>query len=122
MFKKNTATMLRDIGEQIAARPNARRKAGVAIESDLHDDILTYCRERGWVAVHSRMDKPSTTAKGVADFIIFADRGRTFAIECKSRSGKRTVDQIGFMMQLNKLGHACYLVKSMDEFRKIVEP
>jgi hypothetical protein len=92
----------------------------VEAEADLHDEIIAHCRSKGWAYAHNRMDKKSTAGNGVADFIIFADSGRVFAIECKSRSGKRTVAQMGFAMQLNKLGHKCWCIKSMEEFKEIV--
>lgn len=101
-----------------AARPDDK---AAGPESDLHDDIETYCREHGWAYVHSRMDKKSTTAKGVADWVIFADKGRIFTIEAKSKTGKHTVEQIGFGMQLNKLGHQYWTVRSMQEFKAIVD-
>jgi len=116
-FDANGKTVPKSIQRLVDADAKA-----VEDEGDLHSEIIAYCRERGWAYAHNRMDRKSTAGNGVADFIIFADRGRVHAIECKSRSGKRTVDQIGFAMQLNRFGHLCHLVKSMAEFREIIKP
>src|SRR5207245_2822223 len=47
----------------------------VESEKQLHSDILLECRSRGWIAIHSRLDRPSTTAIGSPVFVICADRG-----------------------------------------------
>lgn len=87
-----------------------------ACEADLHDKIIAECRRRGWIVVHSRMDAPTTTAKGVADFIIFADRSRVFLFECKSKNGKLTNEQRGFAMMADMLGFTVHVIRSYSEF------
>jgi hypothetical protein len=62
------------------------------------------------------MDLKSTIAKGVADFIIFADNGKVIVVEAKAKTGKLTPEQLGFSMWLEKLGHKCNCVRSFDEF------
>ncbi len=90
-------------------------------EGDLHDEIMDELRSLGWAYAHNRMDKKSTAGNGVTDFIIAASRGRTFWIECKSRTGKRTTAQLGFAAQLERFGHVAYLCKSIAEFREIIK-
>ena len=85
-------------------------------EADLHEQINDYFRSKGWSVVRSRMDMRTTTAKGVADFIIFADYGRTICVECKTRLGKLSIDQLGFKMHLEKLGHVVHVVRGFSEF------
>ena len=94
---------------------------GVERESDLHDAIISDCRRRGWIVVHSRMDAPTTTAKGVADFIIFADRARVFLFEAKRKNEKLTPEQKGFAMMADMLGFTVHVVRSFPEYWKIVE-
>ena len=89
-------------------------------ESELHDEILAFCRNKLWAVVHSRMDQKSTCTVGTADFIVFADGGRTFIIECKSRSGKLKPAQLAFKVQAEMNGHQVFEVRSMSEFLKIV--
>lgn len=92
----------------------------VESESDLHDDIIKACRDRGWIVIHSRMDAPTTTAVGVPDFLILADRGRLFMFEAKSKTGKLTSEQRGFAMMADMLGFTVHVVRSLFDFQNIV--
>lgn len=85
-------------------------------ESDLHDYIMQECRQRCWLAVHSRMDRATTTALGVPDFIIFADGGRVFLIEAKTRTGKMKPEQLAFQAHARKLGFTVHVIRSKEEF------
>ncbi|MGA2685901.1 MAG: hypothetical protein ABSF51_12705 [Verrucomicrobiota bacterium] len=89
-------------------------------EGALHDEIISECRARLWPVIHSRMDAKTTTAKGAPDFVIFADAGRVFAVECKTRTGKQTPEQIGWQMLLERNGHAYRIVRSMADFLAVV--
>lgn len=102
-------------------RQPAKVDDGEAKESDLHDKIMEACKQRSWVAVHSRMDRPSTTGIGVADFIIFADGGRVFVVEAKSATGKLSIAQMAFMKHLEMLGHTCHAVRSLREFVALIK-
>ena len=93
--------------------------SGVDKESELHNGILSYCQTQGWLCVHSRMDAKTTTACGVADFIIFA-KGRVFVIECKTRIGKQTTTQRGFQLLCEMNGQPYHIVRSMDDFLKVI--
>lgn len=92
-----------------------------AKESDLHDKILAECKRRGWCVVHSRMDRATTTASGVADFIIYADFGRVFTVEAKSSIGKLSTSQMAFMKHLEVLGHKCHPIRSLREFMQLTK-
>lgn len=90
-------------------------------ESVLHRDIKRHCDHMGWRYVNSRMDKRSRVGEGITDFIIAADRGRVFWIECKSRTGKLSLDQLAFITWLEKLGHEVAVVDSMAGFLEAVK-
>src|SRR5213079_131545 len=66
----------------------AAESYAVRRERGLHDEIILECNRRGWLTIHSRMDRPSTVQVGSPDFVIIADNRRTFLVEAKSRSGK----------------------------------
>lgn len=89
---------------------------GATNESALHDAISAYCRSKGWLAIHSRMDTATTTAKGVPDFVIFADNGRVFLVECKTRLGKLSPDQAAWHAMAKRNGHEVHTVRSFEEF------
>lgn len=92
-------------------------------ESDLHDQIADYCRGKGWIVHHSRMDKRSTCEKGWADFGIVTPKNVYF-IEAKVMGRKLRPEQAAFRAQVLKLNnpnvvHA--VVHSMSEFLESVK-
>lgn len=89
-------------------------------EAALHNQILDECARRGWIAVHSRMDRATTTAKGVCDFLIIRDSGKVLLVECKSKTGKLTIEQQGFIAWCYKLQHTVHVVRSFQEFLEII--
>ncbi len=92
----------------------------VSLEADLHERIEAYCKGKGWLVVHSRMDRPSTVAVGMTDFVIAADGGRVFWVECKRKGSKPTPAQLGTIAWLQKLGHKSAICWSMEDFVKLV--
>ncbi len=92
----------------------------VACELDLHLQIIAECKRRGWKYVHSDMSRRTTCGDGVCDFIIYADQGRMFNVECKSQSGKLSTEQMAFTAWLQKLGHTTHVVRSFSEFIDVV--
>lgn len=90
-------------------------------ESELHDQISSECKRRGWYVVHSRLDRPTTTDIGCPDFIIAAQDGRTFWIECKTAKGKTKPAQAAVGLMLAHLGHRYALVRSFEEFLEKVK-
>ena len=85
----------------------------------MHDYILEYCHSRHWLAVHSRMDKPTTTALGVSDFIIVAPRFVAF-VEAKRPGKKPTPKQLAFLHAIGSLGWPTAVVHSKDEFDQFI--
>jgi hypothetical protein len=92
------------------------------IERELHEQIKAEVKRRKWQIVHhSRMDMASTCPVGSADFVILADGGRVFLIECKTGAGKLTIEQRGMILQAELLGHTVHVVRHFEAFLKIIE-
>ena len=89
-------------------------------EADLHDQILSECRRRAWPVVHSRMDRPTTSAVGTPDFVIALPKGRTLWIEAKTAHGKLTMEQRTWLFWLQKLGHRAFVVRSFQDFLSVL--
>ncbi len=89
-------------------------------EKELHDAILSECRERGFITIHSRMDRPSTTAIGSPDFVVVTP-GKVIFCECKSRSGKLTKEQQAMCAWFEKLGQKCHIIRTMEDFRELLK-
>ncbi len=106
----------RIFGEQFKAN-----KESVKRESDLHDKIIEDCKNRLWLPIHSRMDRKTTTKNGTCDFIIFADNGRKFYIECKSATGKLSDEQQIFIAWMKRLKHTVHVISSFKEYLEIVK-
>lgn len=91
-------------------------------ESDLHDQIVSTCKARGWIIFHARMDCRTTYPLGTPDFIIATDDGRTIYVEAKARNGKLSPAQNAMLAWLRKNQQQCYVVSSIEEFRQIDRP
>lgn len=91
-------------------------------EGDLHNDIIKYCKERGWLYFHGSMAHKTFRTRGEPDFHVWADGGRKFAFECKSRGGKLSTAQLGVIALAKQLGHTVHAIGSIEEFRELVKP
>lgn len=91
------------------------------VERLLHYQILEQCERHGWIAFHGSMAHRTHRMLGEFDFIILADRGRVFFIECKTKTGKLTTEQAGIHAWANRLGHCPYVVRSFQEFLEVVK-
>jgi len=97
-------------------------KDGVARELALHDEIIAHCRQQWppWKYIRANPVEASTIAKGCQDFTIFLPGGRLLCVECKRADGKLSDDQQIWAKELIMLGHQVHVVRSMDEFLKVV--
>lgn len=93
---------------------------GVAREASLHEEIFDECRRRGWIALHGSMAERTCRTLGEPDFVILADGGRVLFVECKSRSGKLSPAQAALKHHAEKLGHTVHVVRSLEEFLKLL--
>lgn len=100
--------------------PKHRKLAGVEREADLHAQIMDFCRDRRWQFLHGSMAERTHRTEGEPDFVILASGGRVLFVECKSRLGKLSPAQQAFKFAAEINGHTIHVVRSMDEFLKIV--
>jgi hypothetical protein len=107
--------------EPLEKLPCEELAMGVAKERDLHEDILAFCRGRGWIALHSSMAEATHRNLGEWDFVIVADSGRVFLVECKTAKGKLTPEQAGMKAWAEKLGHKPVVVRSFNDFMEVVK-
>lgn len=105
----------------LQVRLNAKRREPVAQdavehESDLHQQILDWCKRNGWLCLHGSMAHRSRRTLGEPDMVVILPQGRVALIECKSRTGKLSTDQLALKMLAEKLGHTVHVVRSLQEF------
>lgn len=95
-------------------------KSGVERESDLHAQIMDECRRRGWMFFHGAMCERTHRSEGEPDFEIKASGGRSYMVECKTRTGKLTPAQQAVAAHAASLGHRVHVVRSFEEFLEAV--
>jgi Holliday junction resolvase-like predicted endonuclease len=95
--------------------------AAVLDEESLHNQILSYCKGKGWIALHGRMDRISNRSLGEPDFVILADGGRVFFVEVKTKTGKLSREQAGMQIWAAKLGHKIAVVRSFEAFLELTK-
>lgn len=89
-------------------------------EIDLHNHIIAYCRSVGWQYLHGSMAAETHRTLGEPDFIILADGGRVLFVECKTTVGKLSPAQRDFAAHAARNGHTVHIVRSMEEFLKLL--
>lgn len=109
-----------DDGNGNLVRLSQPRYEALRRESELHADILSECRARGWLAFHGAMNQRTARTVGEPDFIILADNGRVLFVECKTAKGKLSTEQIGVIAWAKKLAHVIHVARSLKEFLEIV--
>lgn len=100
--------------------PERGARNGVVREASLHEEIFDECRRRGWIALHGSMAERTCRTLGEPDFVILADGGRVLFVECKSRIGKLSPAQVALKHHAEKLGHTVHVVRSMEDFLKLL--
>jgi len=89
-------------------------------ESALHDAIIEHCKMVGWIYFHGSMAHKAMRTVGEPDFTILANRGRVFFVECKTKIGKLSTEQLGLKQWAERLGHTIHVCRSAQEFFAIV--
>lgn len=85
-------------------------------EAQLHQEILEYCRSKGWPVVHSRLDRPATVGVGTPDFTVAMPGGKTIWVEAKTAKGKLRPEQQAWLAALRAKGHRAGVVRHLQEF------
>lgn len=93
----------------------------VSDESALHNEIVAYCRGRGWICFHGSMAKRTARNLGEPDMCVVTDGGRVYFVELKTKTGKLSPEQASTIAWLTKLGANCAVVRSMGEFLELVK-
>lgn len=103
-----------------AGTVSARPAEAVGVEAELHEAIRKVCLSRGWIPLHSRMDAATGRMKGEPDFIILAEFPTAYLVECKTKTGKLSPDQVAFAHWAQRLGWTVHVVRSMKEFEEVI--
>ena len=108
--------------ESRRSKPNdTTSNSGVSKEADLHREIISECKRRGWIAFHGSMAHQTFRTEGEFDFTILADGGRVLLVECKTKTGKLSEEQTAIHHWARKLGHKPHVVRSINEFLSLCQ-
>ena len=89
-------------------------------EQALHNEILDYCRAKGWLANHGSTAHRTHRTPGEPDFVILMDGGRLLLVECKTKDGKISMEQLSYHAQAKRLGHTVHVIRSFEDFLKLL--
>lgn len=89
-------------------------------EAFLHRQVTEHCRAKGWLAFHGSMAHKTFRTPGEPDYVILLPQSKTLLIECKTRVGKLSIDQLGIQAWAEKLGHCVHVVRSYEDFLSIL--
>ena len=103
--------LIDDLGASVAA--------GKEIQ-DLHVPIMKDLRARGWMFDYKDPTRRTGSTLGVPDFLVWADNGRFFSVECKTAVGGLSKDQNRFKTLIEALGHRYHVVRSMAGWHRVV--
>lgn len=107
--------------KQRGRHPEMLKKSKAVEEEDtLQDDIVEYCRAKGWICLRNPMNEENRRMPGEPDFDIAADGGNRIWVECKSKTGKLRPKQAEFMAWAEKLGHKVHLVFNLEQFHALM--
>jgi len=89
-------------------------------ESELHNAIISHCKANGWIYFHGSMAHKAMRTVGEPDFTLLLPAGRVLFVECKTRTGKLSPEQLGLSLWAERLGHKIHVVRSMEEFKALL--
>jgi hypothetical protein len=112
---------VRKLNPNLFATQAQRTGPAAERECDLHEDIFAECERRGWLAFHGAMCRRTARTLGEPDWILLAPGGKLLMIECKSSTGKLSIEQQAIAAHAAKLGHIVHVVRSLDEFLNIIQ-
>lgn len=91
----------------------------VDCEADLHEQIRMECQRQRWLAFHGRMDKRTARTVGEPDWVILAEN-RVLFVECKTKTGKLSPEQLGVKLWAERLGHTVHICRSFTDFLTVI--
>jgi hypothetical protein len=59
--------------------------------------------------------------EGTADILVMPYKKLPIWLECKTAVGKLSVEQVIFAARVGKLGHAVYIVRSLDDLEPLLK-
>ncbi len=94
---------------------------GSGQEIALHMEIIKECCRRTWPYIYHNPTKKTAATLGTPDFIIYADAGRVLNVECKTKTGKLSKDQVNLKREIEAKRHEYHVVRSLTAFLRLAD-
>lgn len=93
-------------------------------ENEIQNQIVDWSRANNLLSIVvpnelARNNKSVKIEKGCSDLIVAFSGGIIF-VELKIYKGTQKPDQIKFQNKVESLGHKYYIIRSLDEFKKLL--
>lgn len=98
---------------------DAANAPGVEEEVTLHHEILDYCRRHRHACFHGSMASRTHRTPGEPDFCVVA-HGQILLVECKTRTGKLSEEQMAVAKLVEMNGHRVHVVRHFREFLNLL--
>ena len=85
------------------------------LEKTIERSILHWCTKQGWICL--KLGGP----KGFPDRSVILPDGRIVFLEVKTPNGRQSHHQKVWQKRLQKLGHLCHVVDSLNSAKKVLE-
>lgn len=89
------------------------------VEQELHNQIIGHCKSNAWIYFHGSMAHSTFRTVGEPDFVILGRDGKFLMIECKTKTGKLSPEQIAMGAWAESLGHKIHVVRSFSQYLEI---
>lgn len=110
------------LGKAGLTQEEIKVKADTRAERDLQNDMDGILRQRNLFFVRSRMDRKTTTRKGVPDYMIVLPGGRALLVEAKVEGGELSEDQkIVFTQYWKQTGQVVHIVLNLALFCELLD-
>lgn len=92
----------------------AGAKADARAERQLQNEFESWLRLNGYLYRREPMHKATMAPPGHPDFTVYAANGKTVFFEWKTLAGRLSDEQKEYHRQLKELGHAVFVVRSLE--------
>lgn len=94
----------------------------VKSEKELQLRCVQLCDQRNLFYIRARMDKKTTTRKGLFDMTVFLPSGKYLAVEFKIADGELREEQKECITEFwNKTGKVVHIIMSVAQFRELLD-
>jgi hypothetical protein len=117
-----TNDQFREMEARVAPKvADKRTPNAVDLEKDLHEQIETICKAKGYLVRHDRMGRKTTGQIGWPDYEIFMPNKRFCALELKAKGNKASEEQLATIAWFHKFKFTAEIVDNLPDAIRVME-